>query len=75
MIFEKPALRGLEENRHDRPMFQLPARSDPDAGQYRTYHMAMRLRLWRGVSQRQEQKRRRGQLEYTATLAGMEPQQ
>lgn len=31
-------------------MLQLPARSDPDAGQYRTYHMAMRLRLWRGTS-------------------------
>ena len=56
-------------------MLQLPASSDPDAGQYRAYHMAMRLRLWRGISQRQEQKRRRGQLEYLATPAGMEPQQ
>ena len=37
-------------------MLQLPAHSDPDAGQYRAYHMAMRLRLWRGISQRQEQK-------------------
>lgn len=58
----------FKENRHDRPMFHLPARSDPDAGQYRAYHMAMRLRLWRGISQRQEQKRCRGQLEYAATI-------
>ena len=48
-------------------MLQLPASSDPDAGQYHTYHMAMRVRLWLGVSQRQKQERRRGQLEYPPT--------